>query len=79
MLRGEEGNINVKNILFHLPTLVVCIFVLKIITVALVDTRYMIFNTPITLSRPSTHALQVLANTCHNTIKLFYQGQKGTY
>ena len=44
-----------------LPTLAVCIFVLKIITVALEDTRYMICNTLTTPSRPSTHALQVLA------------------
>ena len=34
-----------------LPTLVGCIFVLKIITVALTDTKYMICNTPTT---PST-------------------------
>src|SRR6202034_4709857 len=54
--RGRGCNINIKYILFHLPTLVVCIFVLKIITVALGDTRYMICNTPITLSRLSTHA-----------------------
>src|ERR1700691_4276785 len=33
------------------PTLVRCIFVLKIITVALTDTKYMICNTPTT---PST-------------------------
>ena len=39
----------------------VCIFVLKIITVAFADTKYMICNTPTTPSGPIIHALQVLA------------------
>src|SRR5882762_9390282 len=38
-----------------LPTLVGWIFVLKIISVALVDTKYVIYSTP------TTHALQILA------------------
>ena len=61
MLGGEEGNINIKHILSCLPTLVVCIFVLKIITVAFADTKYMICNTPTTPSGPIIHVLQVLA------------------
>src|ERR1700683_4691251 len=61
MLGGEEGNINIKHILSCLPTLVGCIFVLKIITIAFADTKYMICNTPTAPSGPTIHALQVLA------------------
>ena len=61
MLGGEEGNINIKHILSPFPTLMGCLFVLKIITVAFANTKYMIFNTPTTPSGPIIHALQVLA------------------
>ena len=40
-----------------------CIFVLKIIPVVLEDTKYVIYNTPTTPSRPIIHALQLL-DTC---------------
>ena len=46
-----------------LPTLVVCVFVLKIIFVVFRDTKYVIWNTFTTPSRTIIHALQVLA-TC---------------
>ena len=46
-----------------LPTLVVCVFVLKIIPVTFTDTKYIICNTLTTPSRPIMHSLQFLA-TC---------------
>jgi len=63
---------NIIHILSPLPTLVVCIFWLKIITVALKNGKYTICNTPTTPSRPIIHALQVLATYMPNTINIFY-------
>src|ERR1700733_9467645 len=59
-----------------LPTLVGWIFVLKIITVALQDTKYMIYDTSTTPSRPIIHALQVLATCMPQYHKSILPGEK---
>ena len=65
---------------FPLPTLVGCILVLKIITVALENTKYITYDTPTTPRRSIIHALQILATYMHNTtINIFYQDQKWVF
>jgi hypothetical protein len=61
MLGGKEGNIKIKPIIIPPLGIVGCILVLKTITVALRNTKYIIYNTPTMSSMPMIHALQILA------------------